>query len=199
MENNEKLQTMSISQDRHSFSIKRYQEKLLINPDDENAQSMIDYLFNWKQLEQDRENDPEWQKNNMEYDMRTSKVMVEKAQSREEYAQNLYAAMCNNDFVKNEVWPLLTEQTWSASWRSAGGIVANMVGEGDYIDWYCSGIKSDWSDEDFRNASKEEQERYIWMKNNYVSEGTITDEIKQDLFNIGWLPFDGDSNSEKNV
>ncbi len=171
----------------------------MINPDDENAQSMIDYLFNWKQLEQDRENDPEWQKNNMEYDMRTSKVMVEKAQSREEYAQNLYAAMCNNDFIKNEVWPLLTEQTWSASWRSAGGIVANMVGEGDYIDWYCSGIKADWSDEDFRNASKEEQERYIWMKNNYVSEGTITDEIKQDLFNIGWLPFDGDSNSEKNV
>lgn len=167
----------------------------MINPDDENAQSMIDYLFNWKQLEQDRENDPEWQKNNMEYDMRTSKVMVEKAQSREEYAQNLYAAMCNNDFIKNEVWPLLTEQTWSASWRSAGGIVANMVGEGDYIDWYCSGIKSDWSDEDFRNASKEEQERYIWMKNNFVSEGTVTEEIKQDLFNIGWLVIEESQNS----
>jgi hypothetical protein len=27
---------------------------------------------------------------------------------------------------------------WSCSWRSAGGIVAALSGEGDYLDWYCS-------------------------------------------------------------
>ena len=108
------------------------------------------------------------------------------------YAQNLYAAMCNNDFIKNDFWPLLTEETWSRSWRSAGGIVAHMRGEGDYIDWYCSGIKGEWSDEEYNNATKENQERYIFMKNNYVGEGCITEEIRQDLFNLGWMPFDGD-------
>ena len=91
--------------------------------------------------------------------MRTSKVMVEKVRSREEYAQNLYAALCNNTFQQNEVWPRLTGTTWSCSWRSSGGIVADMRGSGDYIDWYCSGIRSDWSDEDYQNASKSDQEQ----------------------------------------
>lgn len=169
-----------------------YQQRLTVNPSDTEAQDMLDYLSDWRQRALDREHDPEWQRNNMEYDMRTSKVMVEKVRSREDYAQNLYAAMCNNEFIKNETWPLLAEQTWSASWRSAGGIVANMVGKGDYVDWYCSGIRGDWTDEEYCNATKEDQERYIWMKNNFVGEGYITEEVRQDLFNIGWLPFDGD-------
>ena len=126
------------------------------NPSDQSAQDMLDYFLSFRQREIDKENDPEWQKNNMEYDMRTSKVMVEKVRSREDYAQNLYAAMCNNTFIKNDVWPLLKEQTWSASWRSSGGIVAHMKGEGDYIDYYCSGIQGDWSDEEYQNASKDE-------------------------------------------
>jgi hypothetical protein len=172
--------------------MERYQQRLIANPSDKDAQEMLDYLIEFNNVNLDKENDPEWQKNNMEYDMRTSKVMVEKARNSEAYAQNLYAAMCNNEFIKNETWPLLTEETWSASWRSAGGIVSNMVGKGDYIDWYCSGIRADWSDEQYYNASKEEQDLYTWMKTNYVNEGFITDEIKQDLFNIGWLPHSGD-------
>ena len=162
------------------------------DPDDEATQNMLKHLMDHKQRQIEQENDPEWQKNNMEYDMRTSKVMVEKVRSRDDYAQNLYAAMCNNDFIKNDVWPLLAEQTWSASWRTAGGIVAHMRGEGDYIDWYCSGIRGDWSDEEYQNATKEDQEKYIWIKTKFVSEGHITEEIRQDLFDIGWLPHDGD-------
>ena len=95
--------------------------------------------------------------------------------------------MCNNEFIKNETWNILQDKTWSASWRSAGGIVANMQEKGDYIDWYCSGIRNDWSDEEYCNSSKEDQERYLWMKNNFVGEGYVTDEVRQDLFELGWL------------
>lgn len=172
--------------------MERYQVKLTENPSDTGAQDMLDYFLSFKEREIARENDPEWQKNNMEYDMRTSKVMVEKVRSREDYAQNLYAAMCNNGFIKNEAWNILTEKEWSASWRYAGGIVANMKGEGDYIDYYCSGIKGDWSDEEYHNSTKESQERYLYMKTHFVGEGCITEEIRKDLFDIGWIPFDGD-------
>ena len=139
------------------------------NPSDQSAQDMLDYFLSFRQREIDKENDPEWQKNNMEYDMRTSKVMVEKVRNREEYAQNLYAAMCNNSFIKNDTWPLLTEQTWSASWRSSGGIVAHMRGEGDYIDWYCSGIK---------NGGEPDGS---------VPESIVTNEIREDLKKLGWI------------
>jgi len=30
------------------------------------------------------------------------------------------------------------------------------------------------------------------MKTHFVSEGCITDEIRQDLFDLGWLPSDGE-------
>lgn len=164
-----------------------YQERIKANPNDTNAQDMIDFQLDWNRQREELEKTVEWQTDNMEYDMRTSEALVAKVKAREEYAQNLYAAMCNNDFIKNEPWNILQEKTWSASWRSAGGIVAHMRGEGDYIDWYCSGIHNDWNDEEYNNASKEEQARYIWIKNNFVGEGRITDEVKEDLFKLGWI------------
>jgi len=76
--------------------------------------------------------------------------------------------MCNNYFQKLDVIEVLKENTWSCSWRYAGGIVAHMRGEGDYIDWYCSGIR----DPD---------------DSGYVPEGCITDEIRSDLQKLGWI------------
>jgi hypothetical protein len=143
--------------------------------------------YNIDKLE--REENPEWQKNNMEYDMRTSDWMVAKVRSSEGYAQNLYAAMCNREFQKNEVWPLLKDQHWGCSWRYAGGIVADMRGEGDYIDWYCSGIQG-MDDDQFQDLDAESKERYLYMKNNFVGEGVVTDEIRQDLEKLGWLVAD---------
>ena len=188
---NEKI-SIARSPQRHSFTRQKYEETLKLNPDDTNAQSMMDYYLDFEAREIEKEQDPEWQKDNMEYDLRTSEYMVNKVRNNEFYAQNLYAALCNNDFIKNETWPILTEKTWSCSWRYAGGIIANMQGKGDYIDWYCSGIRNDWSDEEFCNASKEDQEKYLQMKNNHVSEGYITEEVMQDLFKLGWLFHKGD-------
>ena len=108
---------------------------------------------------------------NLEEDIRACDWMLKKVQDRETYAQNLYAAMCNNVFQRNEVWPRLKDEYWSCSWRSAGGIVAELRGQGDYIDWYCSGIIGVGEADSFQG---------------YVSESTVTDEIRQDLFDIGW-------------
>ena len=135
----------------------------------------------WKTAkEQDTENllDPEWQKNNMQYDLRSTAWICDKARTSDGYAQNLYAAMCNNDFIKLEVVPILRQDPdrdyWSASWRSAGGIVADMRQQGDYIDWYCSGIG-----EGLGNGDPDRVK-------GYVPEGFITDEIRNDLQQLGW-------------
>jgi hypothetical protein len=138
----------------------------------------------------EREENPEWQKNNMEYDMRTSDWMVTKVRASEGYAQNLYAAMCNREFQKNEVWPLLKNQTWGASWRYAGGIIADMRGEGDYMDWYCSGIQGRISEAELAEMTAEQQERRHWYEKNFVPESVVTDEILADLQKLGWLVVD---------
>jgi hypothetical protein len=107
------------------------------------------------------------------------------------YAQNLYAAMCNNDFTKNDVIPILTEKRWHCSWRSAGGIIADMQEKGDYIDWYCSGIRDVkiLDDDEFQALTKEQQEYYIQGKK-FVSESCVTDEIREDLLKLGWIVID---------
>ena len=55
------------------------------------------------------------------------------------------------------------EEVWSCSWRYAGGILADIMGEGDYMDWYCGGL-----------------------------EGTVDEEVEQDLYNLGWLVVNGE-------
>lgn len=120
-----------------------------------------------------RESDPAWQKNNLEYDLRTTDWIVEKVRKSETYAQNLYAALCNNDFVKNEIWDILQDKIWACSWRAAGGIIADMIGEGSYTDWYCSGIAYDY------DVIKDETYQF-------KDEGVVTPEIKADLLKLGW-------------
>jgi hypothetical protein len=46
--------------------------------------------------------------------------------------------------------------------------------QGDYIDWYCSGIGAGLGNGD-EDGTK-----------GYVSEGTVTEEIEQDLKQLGW-------------
>ena len=156
----------------------------------EQAEEMIEFYKSANQLRQEREQAPEWAENNMEHDLRSTDWIVAKARDSEAYAQNLYAAMCNNDFQRNDVWPLLKNQTWSASWRYAGGIIADMRGEGDYMDWYCSGITGEVDADTYAKMSTESQERHHYYRNHFVGESHVTDEIRQDLLKLGWLVVD---------
>jgi len=124
----------------------------------------------------------------LEYDLRSTKWICNKAKAREEYAQNIYAALCNQDWQRNEVWPLLKGQTWSCSWRYAGGIVADMREEGDYIEWYCSGIRGTLDEKDLEDMTDEQIKKYRWMEQHFVGEGHVTDEIREDFFKLGWIP-----------
>jgi hypothetical protein len=175
---------ISSSPERHTFQQKNYikrQEEQGLEP----LEEYIEMFKTWK--EQDAANliDPEWQKNNMQYDLRSTEWICDKVKANDSYAQNLYAAICNNDFVRLEVVPILRQDPerdfWCASWRSAGGIIADMQEKGDYIDWYCSGIgnSEDGYGLDHRHA------------NGYVPEGCITDEIRNDLQSLGWAVVPG--------
>lgn len=95
----------------------------------------------------------------LDEDLYSSKIIKLKCRD-DNYAQNLYAALCNNRFFKEA-------QEWTCSWRTAGGIVADLRDCGEnYIDWYCSGISDN---------------------PNYMPEGCISNEIREDLLNLKWI------------
>jgi len=64
--------------------------------------------------------------------------------------------------------------------------------EGDYIDWYCSGIRGGASEPELAAMTEEEREQYQWMQTHFVSEGHVTDEIREDFFKLGWIPVDSE-------
>jgi len=92
-------------------------------------------------------------------ELANSTFICEKVLTDEDYAADLYRALSNMQWRKRELMPLLRNELWSASWRTAGGIVADLRQEGDYLDWYCTG-----------------------------GEGTVSEEIRKDLYNLGWEP-----------
>lgn len=187
---------LSTSPERNSFhlqcAIERAKEDGRDPDTDADIQQEINLFKTLTEQQAEQEKDPEWQKDNLEFDLRSCSWMIEKVRSREEYAQNLYAAMCNNDFVKNEVWPVLKDQRWHCSWRYAGGIVAHMRQKGDYIDWYCSGIRGGATEEELASATEEQRTQYYWCQENFVSESVVTDEIREDLLKLGWIVVDED-------
>jgi len=98
---------------------------------------------------------------NLEKDLFNNETIIQKCKHSEVYAQNLYAALCNNRFFYGD-------KEWTCSWRYAGGLVAELVGDGkDYLDYYCSGMAFDHVE-------------------GFVSEGVVTDEIRLDLMKMGW-------------
>lgn len=144
----------------------------------------------WMEAVKKREATQSWRKNNLEYDLRSAEWICNKAKASEAYAQNIYAALCNRDWQKNDVWPLLKGETYSCSWRYAGGIVADMREEGDYMDWYCSGIQHVASESELAEMSEEQRTKYYWYKDHFVGESRVTDEIREDFFKLGWIAVD---------
>ena len=179
---------MNRSPTRHQFATRKYIERLELEPDNENALLMLDYYSEFDDADKKYEQDPEWCKDNLEYDLRSTAWIIEKAKSDKVYAQHLYAAMCNQEFQKNDVWPILTDKKWSCSWRHAGAVVSDMREEGDYMDFYCSGIVNDdpVDEEVFQNLD-DDQKRDFFQARAYVAESVITDEIREDLFKLGWV------------
>lgn len=71
------------------------------------------------------------------------------------FGQELYRALCNITWKHVE-----TGQTYSCSWRYAGGLVSTMAyGVDDHMIYYSSG-----------------------------NEGTVTDDVLTELDKLGWLP-----------
>lgn len=95
---------------------------------------------------------------NLELDLISSDLITNKCNNSEVYSQNLYAALCNNRFFKNN-------QQWTCSWRHSGGIVSEINGRDEYMDYYCSGVST---------------------RDGFVSESVVTNEIREDLSSLGW-------------
>lgn len=100
---------------------------------------------------------------NLERDLYRSDKIADKVQNLS-YARDLYAALCNNTWIHKDVMEILKNEGYNCSWRYAGGIVARLRGKGDYMDFYCSSI------DDYATP-----------------EGVVTDEIRHDLNEIGWV------------
>jgi hypothetical protein len=103
---------------------------------------------------------------NLETDLLNSHFIASKVRQSADYAQNLYAALCNNTFTHTDLFEIISDNTWVCSWRHASAIVAKIKGTGDYLDWYCSGMSAD---------------------DGSVTEGTITNEILLDIKSLNWL------------
>jgi hypothetical protein len=175
------MSKISKSPDRHSFQkegyVKRQEEAG--EPLDKDYLDLFDKMI----VEHEHKfNDPNSRVNNMEYNLLTTDWILEKVQASDSYAQNLYAAMCNRDFQKLDVIPILKDQKWSCSWRYAGGIIADMRQKGDYINWYCSGMGG--LNLEYNGEETNEQ----WQaRTGYVPESVITEEIQIDLKRLGWI------------
>jgi hypothetical protein len=107
---------------------------------------------------------------NLGDDLAKCQWLVNKVKTSETYAQNLYASLCNMRWQRAEAWPILKGELCGYTWRSAGGLIADLREEGDYLTWYCSGIGDDK------------------LTQGYVGEGVVTDEIRDDLKRLGWFP-----------
>jgi hypothetical protein len=121
-------------------------------------------------------------------DIKQCSWIVEKVKTNKAYAQNLYAALCNIIWYKQtEFLPVLTgNNEWSCSWRWAGGFVAEIEEMGgDYMDFYCSGIKETLDDEQYNQLTAQQQEEYL-LSREFVGEGYVAGEIADDLAKLGW-------------
>lgn len=106
---------------------------------------------------------------NLERDIRTTDRIVYRIRRDEIYAQNWYAALCNNSFIPQDVWGILTNINWTCSWRYAAEMISDIRQDESYKEWYGSG--TGFRGIDFCG---------------FVEESFITEQIDQDITSIGW-------------
>jgi hypothetical protein len=106
---------------------------------------------------------------NLERDLRITTWIIDKVRGQETYAQNLYAALCNNDYQPQEVWGILNNIRWNCSWRASASIIAEIRDRESADVWYGSG-----SGIKHRDLA------------GFVEESYVTPEVETDLHVIGW-------------
>ena len=106
---------------------------------------------------------------NLERDIRRTWWMVDRIRHDDVYAQNMYAAFCNNVYGPYDVWAILKNITWSCGWLYASNMIGE-ISERHFGDWYCSGVQL--------------------YNPDYVPESVVTPAIRQDLETIGWILVD---------
>lgn len=193
------IKRLSRSLNREENQINRYLERKRQEgkEHDPAVVSMVELIRSESDQRFDQESNPEWHSDNLEADLRSTDWILAKAREREDYAQNLYAALCNNTFQRNDVVTILKNKTWSCSWRYAGGIVADMRQTGDYLDWYCTGIQIRSNEEISADKTAEQSKNWEEVISRYVSESVVTDEIREDLWRLGWTVVDtGDNDAD---
>jgi hypothetical protein len=102
-------------------------------------------------------------KETLEQDLCEFDYISYKCKNKKNYAQNLYAALCNNTFVKEN-------NKWNCSWKKSAEIVCKLIGSNNYLDYYCSGMDAD-----------------LPIFTGFVTEGTVCSEVSNDLLNLGWI------------
>jgi hypothetical protein len=176
---------LSKSLNRHTFQRDAYIARCKKEGKPASESYLAMYENHRNQVEENESND-EWKKNNLEYDLRSTDWILAKVRGDDVYAQHLYAALCNNEFQQLDTWPILSGQVWHCSWRYAGGVIADMQERGDYIDWYCSGIRNAPTEEEIAKFDDEQMIHYKKIQS-YVGEGFVTEEIHTDLDRLGWV------------
>ena len=85
-----------------------------------------------------------------------------------------------NDQVCKEVWGGLTNILWTHpehgtinyTFRTAGGLIADLREEGDYMDWYCSGTAGKVPDYMLKGMGE-----YGWSPKEYEDQGVTPQEL----------------------
>ena len=104
---------------------------------------------------------------NLERDIKSTTWMIDRVKHDDVYAQNLYAAFCNHEFMPEDVWGILTNVRWSCAWRYAANIISEIREESDHTRWYCSGVQL--------------------INSGFVPESVIVPIIETDIKNLGWI------------
>lgn len=107
---------------------------------------------------------------NLERDVRGTNWMIDKIRGKEIYAQNLYAALCNNEFAPKDMWAILKNLKWNCTWSYAANIISEIREDDSYSNWYCSG--TGFTGTDFTG---------------FVEESFVTTEVQLDLESVGWI------------
>jgi hypothetical protein len=190
------MKKISKSPKRNTFQVEGHIKRAKEKGEDPDP-AYLEMWENFRKIDAKREVDPKWQKNNLEYDLRSTDWICDKVKNNDNYAQNLYAAMCNIQWCnvtntdKESTLNILKGNYWSCSWRHSGGIIADMREQGDYIDWYCSGI----GNQDTGYGLTDKNPELDKDGRTFVPEGVVTEEIRADLKCLGWVSVDWDEDN----